>query len=70
LEQRGNCAINGYLESTKLFIETQVENESVSMLVDTGASLMILYKEIFDKLLRKYYLHPIQKPITGASCET
>jgi predicted aspartyl protease len=49
------------------FIETRVENESVLLLVDTGASLTIISKEIFDKLLRKNYLDPIQKPLTGAS---
>jgi hypothetical protein len=69
LEQRLNCGINGYLGSTGLFIETRVENESVSLLVDTGASLTIISKKIFEKRSSKHYLDPIQKPITGASGE-
>jgi transposase InsO family protein len=69
LEQRLNCGINGYLGSTGLFIEARVENESVSLLVDTGASLTIISKKIFDKLSSEHHLDPIQKPITGASGE-
>jgi predicted aspartyl protease len=37
------------------FIETRVENESVLLLVDTGASLTIISKKILDKLSRKHY---------------
>jgi predicted aspartyl protease len=46
-----------------------VENASVSLLVDTGASLTIISKKIFDKLSSERFLDPIQKPITGASGE-
>jgi hypothetical protein len=63
LEQRLNCGINGYLGNTGLFIETRVENESVSLLVDTGASLTIISKKIFDKLSREHYLDPIQSRV-------
>ena len=70
IQVKGNCGVNGYLRSTGLFLEAIVERVNTTLLVDTGASLTILSKRIYDNLATKLSLDPIQKPITGASGES
>uniref|UniRef100_A0A8W8NMP2 CCHC-type domain-containing protein n=1 Tax=Magallana gigas TaxID=29159 RepID=A0A8W8NMP2_MAGGI len=64
---KGNVGASNLCEEAGIFIDSEVNDLKTKLLIDTGASLTLLSKRIYDKLPDKPVLEESRQVITSAS---
>ena len=69
IQTKDQIGVSGYQGSSGLFVEFKLGSFSINLLIDTGASLSIISKGIFNQLSGVHNVDPMTRPVIKANDE-